>query len=160
MQEWESPELLFCRASSCEEHRNRFLAQVRRRYFRRNQWQAEIRLCSQARTERAMASSGKAGGVHFSNKNWEGAYKFYLKIFGGGSVLRHYTFLKTTAPTPLPWNVINDRCLWKNCIRVTALTAWRTLQACFPTLVWHHVTMTSMAAVTRQHFPDSTFVSR
>ena len=29
-------------------HRNRFLARVRRRYFRRNQWQPEIRLRSQA----------------------------------------------------------------------------------------------------------------
>ena len=51
-----------------------------------------------------MASSG--GGVHFSNKNWEGGYNFYLKFFWGGSVLKHYTFLKTTAP---PWDVINDR---------------------------------------------------
>ena len=82
-----------------------------------------------------MASSGRGRGVRFSNKNWEGGYNFYLKIFGGGSVLRHYTFLKTTAPTPLPWNVINDRSLRKNCIRVTALTAWRTLQARFPTLL-------------------------
>ena len=53
-----------------------------------------------------MASSG--GGVHFSNKNWEGGYNFYLKFFWGGSVLKHYTFLKTTAP---PWDVINDRSL-------------------------------------------------
>ena len=44
-----------------------------------------------------MASSG-GGGVHFSNKNWEGGYNFYLKFFWGGSVLKHYTFLKTTAP--------------------------------------------------------------
>ena len=36
--------------------------------------------------------------VRFSNKNWEGGYNFYLKIFSGGSVLKHYTFLKTTAP--------------------------------------------------------------
>ena len=68
-----------------------------------------------------MASSGR-GGTFFKQELGRG-YNFYLKIFGGGSVLRHYTFLKTTAPTPLPWNVINDRCLWKNCIRVTALTA-------------------------------------
>ena len=54
-----------------------------------------------------MASSG-GGGVHFSNKNWEGGYNFYLKFFWGGSVLKHYTFLKTTAP---PWDVINDRSL-------------------------------------------------
>ena len=57
-----------------------------------------------------MASSG-GGGVHFSNKNWEGEYNFYLKFFWGGSVLKHYTFLKTTAP---PWDVINDRSL-KGC---------------------------------------------
>lgn len=55
-----------------------------------------------------MASSGGGGGVHFSNKNWEGGYNFYLKFFWGGSVLKHYTFLKTTAP---PWDVINDRSL-------------------------------------------------
>ena len=60
-----------------------------------------------------MASSG-GGGVHFSNKNWEGGYNFYLKFFWGGSVLKYYTFLKTTAP---PWDVINDRSLiWvKHC---------------------------------------------
>ena len=55
-----------------------------------------------------MASSGGRGGVHFSNKNWEGGYNFYHKIFWGGSVLKHYTFLKTTVP---PWDVINDRSL-------------------------------------------------
>ena len=38
-----------------------------------------------------MASSGR-GGVCFSNKNWEGGYNFYLKFFGGDSVLKHYTF--------------------------------------------------------------------
>ena len=54
-----------------------------------------------------MASS-LGGGVRFSNKNWEGGYNFYLKIFLRGSVLKHYTFLETTAP---PWNVINDRSL-------------------------------------------------
>ena len=58
-----------------------------------------------------MASSGGGGGGFlFSNKNWEGGggYNFYLKFFGGGSVLKHYTFLKTTAPL---WDVINDRSL-------------------------------------------------
>ena len=44
-----------------------------------------------------MTSSGRwrggAGVVYFSNKNWEGGYNFYLTIFGGGSVLKHYTFL-------------------------------------------------------------------
>ena len=56
-----------------------------------------------------MASS-RGGGFLFSNKNWEGGggYNFYLKIFWEGSVLKHYTFLKTTAP---PWDVINDRSL-------------------------------------------------
>ena len=40
---------------------------------------------------------GEEGGVHFSNKNWEGVYNFCLKRFflgggrGGGSVLKHYT---------------------------------------------------------------------
>ena len=34
---------------------------------------------------------GGGGGVRFSNKNWEGGYNFYLKIFLGGSVLKHYT---------------------------------------------------------------------
>ena len=68
MQERESPELLCCRAQlrgalefhsimqsdwpkrkqKFLRHRNRFLARVRRRYFRRHQWQAEIRLRSQA----------------------------------------------------------------------------------------------------------------
>ena len=43
-----------------------------------------------------MASSGGGGGVRFSNKNWEEGYDFYLKMFLGGSVLKHYTFLKTT----------------------------------------------------------------
>ena len=60
------------------------------------------------RTERIKAFSGGGGGLHFSNKNWEGGYNFYHKIFLGGSVLKHYTFLKTTAP---PWDVINDRSL-------------------------------------------------
>ena len=41
--------------------------------------------------------------------------------------------------------------LMKNCLRVTALTAPRTLQTRFPTLLRHNVTMTSMAAVTRRH---------
>ena len=50
------------------------------------------------RMERIMASSGGGGGVHFSSKNWEGGYNFYHKVFLGGSVLKHYTFLKTTAP--------------------------------------------------------------
>ena len=36
-----------------------------------------------------MASSG-GGGVRSSNKNWEGGYNFYLKIFLGGSVLKHF----------------------------------------------------------------------
>ena len=50
--------------------------------------------------------------------------------------------------------------LTKDCLRVTALTARSTLHTRFPTLLRHNVTMTSMAAVTRQHFPDSTFVGR
>ena len=50
--------------------------------------------------------------------------------------------------------------LTKNCLRVTALTARMTLQTRFPTFLRHNVTMTSIAAVTRRHFPDSTFVSR
>ena len=61
-----------------------------------------------------MASSGGEGGVHFSNKNWEGGYNFYLKIFWGGSALKHCTFLKTNPPPPPPpppWDVINDRSL-------------------------------------------------
>ena len=43
-------------------------------------------------------------------------------------------------------------------ICMTVLTAGRTSQTRFPTLLWHNVTMTSVAAVTRRHFPDSTFV--
>ena len=42
---------------------------------------------------------GKGGGVVIFNSNF---------FWGGGSVLKHYTFLKTTAP---PWDVINDRSL-------------------------------------------------
>ena len=48
--------------------------------------------------------------------------------------------------------------LTKTCLRVTALTAQRKLQTRFPMLLWHNVTMTSVAAVTRRHFPDSTFI--
>ena len=69
-----------------------------------------------------MASSG--GGVHFSNKNWEGGYNFYLKFFWGGSVLKHYTFLKTTAPPPR--DVINDRSLTE----VQISTAANTRRTC------------------------------
>ena len=36
--------------------------------------------------------------------SWEGGYNFYFKIFWGGSVLKHYTFLKTTAP-PKGWHI-------------------------------------------------------
>ena len=43
---------------------------------------------------------GEGGGT-FSNKNWERGYNFYLTIFfWGGSVLKHYTFFKTTAAPP------------------------------------------------------------
>ena len=42
-----------------------------------------------------MASSG-GGGVHFSNKNWEGGFSFET-----------LHFFETTAP----WDVINDRSL-------------------------------------------------
>ena len=48
--------------------------------------------------------------------------------------------------------------LTKTCLRMTVLTAGRTAQTRFPTLLWHNVTMTSVAAVTRRHFPDWTFV--
>ena len=48
--------------------------------------------------------------------------------------------------------------LMKTCLRMIVLTARRTSQTCFPTLLWHNMTMTSVAAVTWQHFPDSTFV--
>ena len=34
--------------------------------------------------------------------SWEGGYNFYLKNFLGGSVLKHYTFMKTTALPPPP----------------------------------------------------------
>ena len=62
------------------------------------------------RTERIMASSGGGGGTFFKQElgGGGGGYNFYHKIFLGGSVLKHYTFLKTTAP---PWDVINDRSL-------------------------------------------------
>ena len=48
-----------------------------------------------------MASSG-GGGVRFSNKNLEAGYSFYLKMFLGGTVLKHYTFLKNTTKTIHP----------------------------------------------------------
>ena len=54
-----------------------------------------------------MASSGGRWGTFFKQELGRG-YNFYLKIFLGGSVLKHYTFLKTDAPT---WDVINDRSL-------------------------------------------------
>ena len=41
--------------------------------------------------------------------------------------------------------------LTKNCLHVTVLTARRTLQTRFLTLLRHNVTMTSMAVVTRRH---------
>ena len=50
--------------------------------------------------------------------------------------------------------------LTKDCHRETALSARSTLHTRFPTLLRHNVTMTSMAAVTRRHFPDSTFVQQ
>ena len=51
-----------------------------------------------------MASSGGEWGTFFKEESGRGGYNFYLKFFGGGSVLKHYTFLKTTAPTPLGRN--------------------------------------------------------
>ena len=45
-----------------------------------------------------MASSGGGWGTVFKQELGKGGYNFYLKIFRGGSVLKHYTFLKTTAP--------------------------------------------------------------
>ena len=46
-----------------------------------------------------MASSGGGWGMFFKQElGGRGGYNFYLKIFWGGSVLKHYTFLKTTAP--------------------------------------------------------------
>ena len=38
------------------------------------------------------------------------------------------------------------------CLRVTVLTAQWALQTCFPTLLRHNVTITSIAVVTRRHF--------
>ena len=58
--------------------------------------------------QRELRPPQEGGWVRFSNKNWEGGYNFYLKIFCGGSVLKHSTFLKTISP---PWDVINDRSL-------------------------------------------------
>ena len=65
-----------------------------------------------------MASSGGGWGTFFKQELGRG-YNFYLKIFLGGSVLKHYTFLKTTAPSPPPGNVINDRSLRADLLLVT-----------------------------------------
>ena len=45
---------------------------------------------------------GGGGGYVFQTRIGKGGYNFYLQIFWGGSVLKHYTFLKTTAPPPPP----------------------------------------------------------
>ena len=44
-----------------------------------------------------MASSGGGEGYVFQTRIGKGGYNFYLKMFLGGSVLKHCTFLKTTA---------------------------------------------------------------
>ena len=54
------------------------------------------------------------GEVCFSKQNWEWEHYFYLKSFLGGSVLKHYAFLKTTGPPPPPlpsWDIINNQFL-------------------------------------------------
>ena len=55
-----------------------------------------------------MAFSG-GGGTFFKQELVRGEYNFHLKIFFGGPVLKHYTFLKTTHPPPPPWDLIKGK---------------------------------------------------
>ena len=69
---------------------------------RDTKWKKIKNLSTEGRRELWPPQEGGGGGLQFSNKNWEGGYNFYHKIFLGGLVLKHYTFLKTTAPPPPP----------------------------------------------------------
>ena len=77
---------------------------------------------------------------------------------------KHFSFANTAvdsvvnATSNLAWHSKtisrSYHLLTKNCLRMTALTARRTLQTRFSTLLGNNVTMTSMAAITGGPFLD------
>ena len=93
---------------------------------------------------------GRGNFVLFSNSEKIPLFLSLNKIHATKYVQGYRVYIKCFILTLFPFSFIWVQISWK----------WRTLQTRFPTLLRHHVTMKSMAAVTRQHFPDSTFISR